>query len=176
MAVGNLAPNPESAVTIKDGKKACPAGHLDLEKQLRQMIFQAFALIDNIIYQMEGHSDASKTLTVHLTTSLFTGPMHSICWICKPWVIPLSFYRMTFSHITECPKHSSHSHRPKPASSSHMCSQSSHCVLWAQILQHFSYLAFTKSFRASFLSLVLDFELFERRVRIFIHLCNCTQS
>lgn len=45
MTVDNLAPDPESAVTMKDKKKACPAGHLDLEKQLRQMVFQVFAFV-----------------------------------------------------------------------------------------------------------------------------------
>lgn len=43
MAVGNLVPDPAPAVTVKDKKEACPAGHLDLAKQLRQTVFQVFA-------------------------------------------------------------------------------------------------------------------------------------
>lgn len=50
MAVGNLAPDPESAVIMKDRKRACPAGHLDLEKQRRQMVFQVFAFVEQYAF------------------------------------------------------------------------------------------------------------------------------
>ena len=46
MAVGNLASDPEPAVTGKVGKKACPVGHLDFEKQLRWTVFQVFVFVE----------------------------------------------------------------------------------------------------------------------------------
>lgn len=69
MAVGNSAPDPEWADTVKDEKKACPAGHLDLEKQLRQMLFHLCLCRTISFVSWEGLPDASKPLTIHLTTS-----------------------------------------------------------------------------------------------------------
>lgn len=63
MVVGKLVPEPESAFTDKDRKELCPAGHLDLEKQLRQMVgFPSLHLCRiAFICQMEGVFGASKT-------------------------------------------------------------------------------------------------------------------
>lgn len=159
MAVGNSAPDPESADTVKDEKKACPAGHLDLEKQLRQTLFGLCLCRTISFVSWESLPDASKPLTIHLTTS----PSQRMC-IPHARFANLGSYHFLFIEWPSLISLSAQAFQP------HVFLHFVDADLIVLLI-----FDFLLKLCSSFLSLLLV-ELRTGRAGIFIHLCNSTQS